>query len=640
MAYVPHTWKDGELLRAEDLNHLEQGVMNEQIGPVGPEGKPGRDGATGPAGRDGADGQDGQTPHIGANGNWWIGDTDTGISASGPTGATGPKGEPGKDGVGIPAGGAAGQVLAKKTAEDYDTQWVDPPEGGGETDGVSSFNGRSGAVMPQSGDYTAENISFTPGTGMTAKNVQSAITELFTSGSEGKAKIASAVTAKGVETAADASFDTMQANILAIPAGGLPEDVCTIDVQASNPDGGIVSGGGVASMGMKLTVEAKKKDGFNFINWVESGEEVTTATEYTFNVEQNRNLTAVFEEKLAHIYGAEWDGTSTTKWARTDESAGFSKPVPYVSGATRYSSPFDALQPWAGMVKIERTGGTMVAIPKFWYKLEQNGAGLKIQIADAKIDGFATSPAHMDRGDGKGERDVVYIGRYHCGSDYKSKTGVIPKTEITRSVARSGIHALGDTIWQNDFAMRFTIWLLYIVEFADWNSQSTIGYGTGDNVSAQKMGYTNSMPYHTGTTQPDQDAYGIGTQYRNIEGLWDNVYDWCDGCYNASNGMNIILNPSNFSDSSGGNTIGTPVAGYPAGFTVSETGGFQLFFSSKKGGSSWTYSCDNWSFGAPYPVVFVGGSYRRGGDCGLFSAGVNIASFASDAMGSRIMELP
>ena len=41
----------------------------------------------------GADGQDGKTPFIGENGNWWIGDTDTGVSA------TGSKGEDGKPGT-------------------------------------------------------------------------------------------------------------------------------------------------------------------------------------------------------------------------------------------------------------------------------------------------------------------------------------------------------------------------------------------------------------------------------------------------------------------------------------------------------------------------------------------------------------
>ena len=39
---------------------------------------------------------------------------------------------------------------------------------------------------------------------------------------------------------------------------------------------------------------------------------------------------------------------------------------------------------WAallGMVKSSRTGGVMVAIPKFWYKLTKNGNGLKIQMS-------------------------------------------------------------------------------------------------------------------------------------------------------------------------------------------------------------------------------------------------------------------
>ena len=38
---------------------------------------------------DGKDGADGQTPHIGENGNWWIGDTDTGVKAAGDDGKDG-----------------------------------------------------------------------------------------------------------------------------------------------------------------------------------------------------------------------------------------------------------------------------------------------------------------------------------------------------------------------------------------------------------------------------------------------------------------------------------------------------------------------------------------------------------------------
>jgi hypothetical protein len=43
-------------------------------------------------GVDGEDGEDGITPHIGENGNWWIGTTDTGVHAQGEKGEQGENG--------------------------------------------------------------------------------------------------------------------------------------------------------------------------------------------------------------------------------------------------------------------------------------------------------------------------------------------------------------------------------------------------------------------------------------------------------------------------------------------------------------------------------------------------------------------
>ncbi len=344
------------------------------------------------------------------------------------------------------------------------------------------------------------------------------------------------------------------------------------------------------------------------------------------------------ELAYVHIYGASWDGTSTTKWSRTDEAAEFTDPVPYVAGASSYGSPFDTLQPWAGMVKSERTGGTMVSIPKFWYKLEQNGAGMTIQIADRAVEGYSVSPAHMDRGDGHGERDVVYIGRYHCNGTYKSGTGS-PRVNMTRSSARSGIHNLGSTIWQSDFTMRFTLWLLYIVEFADWNSQAKIGHGCSPNSNTFAMGYTDSMPYHTGTDQSSRATYG-GTQYRNIEGLWDNVLDWCDGCYNNGNGLNIILNPSEFSDSSNGTAVGVPSNGWPSAFKVKTNGGFPMFIPTSASGNDATYSCDLWYFSSSYPCLCVGGYCSHSSDYGLFYVNYSAASGYYGYIGCRLQELP
>lgn len=58
----------------------EQGIQ-------GQKGDPGKDGATGPAGKDGI------TPTIGANGNWYLGDEDTGKPSRGATGPQGPAGD-------------------------------------------------------------------------------------------------------------------------------------------------------------------------------------------------------------------------------------------------------------------------------------------------------------------------------------------------------------------------------------------------------------------------------------------------------------------------------------------------------------------------------------------------------------------
>lgn len=73
-------------------------------GADGKDGTNGTDGAPGKDGADGAPGKDGVTPTIGENGNWYLGDEDTGKPARGATGPqgapgpAGPDGAPGKDG--------------------------------------------------------------------------------------------------------------------------------------------------------------------------------------------------------------------------------------------------------------------------------------------------------------------------------------------------------------------------------------------------------------------------------------------------------------------------------------------------------------------------------------------------------------
>jgi hypothetical protein len=70
------------------------------MGPMGPQGPQGVQGVPGPQGPAGTPG------------------------TNGTNGVNGTNGTPGANGVGVPAGGATGTVLAKTSPADYDTQWV------------------------------------------------------------------------------------------------------------------------------------------------------------------------------------------------------------------------------------------------------------------------------------------------------------------------------------------------------------------------------------------------------------------------------------------------------------------------------------------------------------------------------------
>ncbi len=343
-----------------------------------------------------------------------------------------------------------------------------------------------------------------------------------------------------------------------------------------------------------------------------------------------------------HIFGVEWDWTSSgpTRGTRTDAAAGFSDPDPAVNNGSG-SSPFDALMPWAGMVKETRTGGVMVKEPKYWFKWTKTGKKLKLQIADGPVDGFHVDPVNMDRGDGLGELDFSYIGRYHCASDnWKSETGKAQKCSITRSAARSGIHGLGANIWQMDFAQMWYVGMLFLVEFADWNGER-IGRGCSASGSKENNGKTDSMKYHTGTTAANRDTYGY-TQYRNIEGWWDNVFDWMDGCYYTSSGLNVILNPSQFSDNANGTLIGSmPSSGYPNDMAIPTQSGFEWALRpASTGGSTTTYVPDNWDFDGSSPCLRHGGGYSRNQGRGPFCVYYNSASSTNGDIGCRLWERP
>lgn len=112
-------------------------------------GLQGEKGDQGIPGKDGADGRDGISPTVtitNITGGHRISITDRNGTktadvmdgAKGEKGDQGVAGKDGVDGVGIAKGGTTGQVLAKSSNSDYDTEWVNQSGGGG--GGTSDYN--------------------------------------------------------------------------------------------------------------------------------------------------------------------------------------------------------------------------------------------------------------------------------------------------------------------------------------------------------------------------------------------------------------------------------------------------------------------------------------------------------------------
>ena len=68
----------------------------------------------------------------------------------------------------------------------------------------------------------------------------------------------------------------------------------TISVSANPTNGGTVSGGGTYQQGQQCTVHATANTGYNFTNWTENGNVVSTNANYSFTVNSNRTLVANF----------------------------------------------------------------------------------------------------------------------------------------------------------------------------------------------------------------------------------------------------------------------------------------------------------------------------------------------------------
>lgn len=359
------------------------------------------------------------------------------------------------------------------------------------------------------------------------------------------------------------------------------------------------------------------------------------------------------------IFGVVWDySNSSTALARVTKA---NDPNNYVNtdittspspavGTGSGSSPFDDYMPWKGMDEyniVDNTIGAkrgesgfsrssndvMVYIPEFYYKVVNDSSSSKryFYIADKATTGFEKHP-----GSGR------YVGRYNT-SNNRSASPSTPYTNMTRASARNGARGKGNKWALYDYASWCAVWLLYIIEYADWNSQSKIGRGYVDNnINLIASGYTDSMTYHTGRASGSDGSTSV--QYRHIENPWGNIYEWIDGINFSGNGVYICTDISKYADDTVTNYTYVGAKTQSSGY-ISMTGYSSTFpwsfYPASTSGSETTYVPDYAYSGSGWRVLWVGGYWCFGSYAGLFYFDASSdSSHSSSAIGARLLFVP
>ena len=406
-------------------------------------------------------------------------------------------------------------------------------------------------------------------------------------------------------------------------------------------------------------ITAKKETGDQtfFLTFVFEGDK---------NYSEARYSKKVTVESLTSVFGVSWDSsnpsTALTRLTQANDPNKLvtvditTEPVPAV-GTGSGSSPFDSYMPWMGMEEynIINTSGkvlnkkgesgftrtninmpVMVKIPEFYYKIEKSGSIFRYYVADGPVDGLSLHPGSGDN----------YLGRYESGEASSGTMGLIlasysgttPSVSKTRSTFRDYARNMASGFQLRDIAAWCAYDLLYLVEYADFNSQEKIGPGIVNDTAAHKTGETDAMVYHTGRANSGDNA---AVQYRGIENPWGNVSEFIDGINILTQVAYICTEPESYADDTTDNYkssgFTTPDSGFIKELGFSSGFPWALLPDTTGGGSSTTYIPDFVYSRLGEKVLNVGGHITSEQEAGLFFFHAGATSLGkSDKIGARL----
>lgn len=317
----------------------------------------------------------------------------------------------------------------------------------------------------------------------------------------------------------------------------------------------------------------------------------------------------------------------------------------------------------ASYVEDGSNGQVMVKIPKFYYKVtpDENGGldGVNIrkctwEISETPDDGFTLHPAFYDANgneidyflygafDGVGQRDSTYGTSYNTSTDKLSSvagSSYLPTNSLTRATARTMATNRGTGWYSAGVKQTMAVLMLFAVEYG-FNSQIAVGQGVVSASAATYAGQT------TGNiTSGTQDNQTTPVNWRGIENLWGNIWDWIDGL-NVNKRTPYFCNTYTFvDDTSTGYTqisFSLPSSNYITAFGYDSTNDWVLLPSKSSSTANSTGPIGDYvNSNSEWRVARLGGHWGDGSNAGAFywSCGSNSSS-ANENIGARLMFIP
>ena len=352
------------------------------------------------------------------------------------------------------------------------------------------------------------------------------------------------------------------------------------------------------------------------------------------------------------IYGVEWN-PSTDTYTRTGKAVGTPVSTSYAgviqtqmkrcvlnaNGTVKYYlHPTDSTKKADGTAAIidGSDGNVMVQIPKFYYKYENVSGVHKWSVAREATAGYEVHPAFIRGGVEKAYRYHPAYGGYNLGGRLISGSGRTPTVNQTRATFRTQAAQNGAGWSQIDWNLLTAVQLLFLTEYADFDTQSILGNGndTGNDYT-MTTGGSNSIG-NASSPATNDDTW---MSYRGIENWYASLWKFIDGVNVQNHQYYVNNNPVTFADDVfAGDYVSTGITsatanGYVSNLVASGKG----FVPSAVAGSSSTYVSDYFWQDTGNRIIVFGGAADGGLRCGGFCLNASYASSFSDSgLGSAV----